>query len=457
MLAAIYVLVFSLLWEVTSIDHYPLFLLCGLSVWLFVSSSLTGAARSMLDYAELIKKVRFPRQLVAFSVVATQLVPFAVLLGGLIVVNAIVLDRTRDTVLLSIPVAAGIVVLAAGMALAVASANVVFRDVEHLLAALLLPWFFLTPILYSLEELPGGLEDYDIVVDLLRWANPLTPPLYALRDPLFYGEVPAAGDVIYLVVAAAVSLGDRRARVPARRRPHRRRALAELEHERGVVDPRLVGGRAEGRRGPRRLGDARARRRAARTGRAAAARSPGRGRGRAPTPRAACEGGAGRRAHPRRPRTPRRGAPARCSPILPSSEERGRSQHRGEPSPPLAGARRRPRSACRCPRARRTTRGARRRGRARSRSAPAASALARRSRARRSRRGPPDPGARCESRPRRSRCRARRASGTTRRCRRPRLPRRRSRPLLAPSSALRRAADRATTSASVRREARARH
>jgi lipopolysaccharide transport system permease protein len=207
MLAAIYVLVFSLLWEVTSIDHYPLFLLCGLSVWLFVSSSLTGAARSMLDYAELIKKVRFPRQLVAFSVVATQLVPFVVLLAGLIVVDAIVIPETRDTVLLSIPIAVGIVVLASGLALAVASANVVFRDVEHLLAALLLPWFFLTPILYSLEELPGGLEDYVVVVDLLRWANPLTPPLYALRDPLFYGEVPAAADILYLVVAAVVSLG----------------------------------------------------------------------------------------------------------------------------------------------------------------------------------------------------------------------------------------------------------
>ena len=206
MLAAIYVLVFSLLWEVTSIDHYALFLLCGLSMWLFVSSTLTGAARSMLDYAELIKKVRFPRQLVAFSVVATQLVPFAVLLAGLIVVDAIVIPETRDTVLLSIPIAAGIVALTCGIALAVASANVVFRDVEHLLAALLLPWFFLTPILYSLEELPGGLEDYDVVVDLLRWANPLTPPLYALRDPLFYGEMPAAGDVTYLVVAAVVSL-----------------------------------------------------------------------------------------------------------------------------------------------------------------------------------------------------------------------------------------------------------
>ena len=180
--------------------------------------------------------------------------------------------------LLSIPVAAGIVVLTAGMALAVASANVVFRDVEHLLAALLLPWFFLTPILYSLEELPGGLEDYDVVVDLLRWANPLTPPLYALRDPLFYGEVPAAGDVLYLAVAAVVSLAVGALRLHPRRRPHRRRAL-ETQDERGVVDPRLVR-RAGGRPGvPRRREDAPARCRAARRGTAAGARSRGRGPG----------------------------------------------------------------------------------------------------------------------------------------------------------------------------------
>ena len=39
--------------------------------------SLQSAARSMVDSAELIKKVRFPRQLVAFSMVATQAVTFA--------------------------------------------------------------------------------------------------------------------------------------------------------------------------------------------------------------------------------------------------------------------------------------------------------------------------------------------------------------------------------------------
>ena len=206
LLMGIYVLVFSLLWRVPSIDHYPLFLLSGLAVWIFFSASLQAASRAMLDYAELIKKVRFPRQLVAFSVVATQLVPFAAMLAVLIALNAALLPRTRGTVWLSIPLALLVVCLVAGLALAVASANVLFRDVEHLLSALLLPWFFLTPILYRLEELPGGFERYDEVVDVLRWVNFVTPPIYALRGPLFFGELPSAWDVVYLGAAAAAAL-----------------------------------------------------------------------------------------------------------------------------------------------------------------------------------------------------------------------------------------------------------
>ena len=41
---------------------------------------------------------------------------------------------------------------------------------------------------------------------ILRWVNPLTPPLYALRDPLFYGVVPNVWDVVYLVVEVLVAL-----------------------------------------------------------------------------------------------------------------------------------------------------------------------------------------------------------------------------------------------------------
>src|SRR5438105_2155932 len=156
LLMGVYLLVFSVLWKaVSNVDHYPLFLLSGLAVWVFFSTSLQSASRSMVDYSELIRKVRFPRQLVAFSTVATQLVAFVAMLVVLFVVNLIALPRVRTEIWLAIPLAALVVGFVAGLALAVASANVVFRDVEHLVSAALLPWFFLTPVLYSFDQIPG--------------------------------------------------------------------------------------------------------------------------------------------------------------------------------------------------------------------------------------------------------------------------------------------------------------
>src|ERR1700744_3047205 len=69
--------------------NYPLYLLAGLSCWTFFSVSLQASARSMIDSGELIKKVRFPRQLVALSSVATQAVTFAIMIAILLVLSVI--------------------------------------------------------------------------------------------------------------------------------------------------------------------------------------------------------------------------------------------------------------------------------------------------------------------------------------------------------------------------------
>ena len=84
----VYLIVFGVILEQERrIPHYPLYLLSGIACWIFFSVSLQTAARSMVDSAELIRKVRFPRQLVALSVVATQAVTFAVMLAILIVLS----------------------------------------------------------------------------------------------------------------------------------------------------------------------------------------------------------------------------------------------------------------------------------------------------------------------------------------------------------------------------------
>jgi ABC-type polysaccharide/polyol phosphate export permease len=209
LLMGVYLLVFSVLWETPfgSEGHYGLFLLVGLSAWIFFASSVQSAARSLLDNANLIRKTRFPRQLVPLSVVATHLISFAVMLVALLVLNFALLPRVRGTEWLAIPIGLGVVAIASGLALAIACLNVLFRDVEFLVAALLLPLFFLTPVLYPLSD--PQISAHPWVVDLIHWANPLAPAIQALRDPLFYGELPYVWDVVYVVVAslAALALG----------------------------------------------------------------------------------------------------------------------------------------------------------------------------------------------------------------------------------------------------------
>jgi ABC-type polysaccharide/polyol phosphate export permease len=206
-LMGVYLLIFSVLWRVVSgIDHYPLYLLSGLAVWVFFATSMQSASRAMVDYSELIRKVRFPRQLVAFSTVATQLVAFVAMFAVLIVVNLIALPRVRTDIWLAIPLAVLVIGMVGGLALAIASANVVFRDVEHLISAALLPWFFLTPVLYSID---AQFKAHPTLSQVLRWGNPITPPIEALRAPLYYGRLPHWTDVLYLVgvTAAALALG----------------------------------------------------------------------------------------------------------------------------------------------------------------------------------------------------------------------------------------------------------
>jgi ABC-type polysaccharide/polyol phosphate export permease len=206
-LMGVYLLVFSLLWRVAEVGSgdYWLFLLCALPAWVFFATAVQGSARSLLENANLIRKVRFPRQLVPLSIVGTNLVSFAVMLVVVIVLSVITLPEARSTVWLAVPLGALFACIVAGVALAVASLNALYRDVEHLLAALLLPWFFLTPVLYSLDQLPG-VDEYPLADFVLHWVNFLTPPIEAMRAVLFFGETPPLGDSVYTAVAAVVAL-----------------------------------------------------------------------------------------------------------------------------------------------------------------------------------------------------------------------------------------------------------
>ena len=71
-----------------------------------------------------------------------------------------------------------------GVSLMVSVLHAHFRDVEPVLAAALLPWFFLTPIFLPVDDMPG-VDTHPWIGDLLEWANPVAPFVTSLRDILF--------------------------------------------------------------------------------------------------------------------------------------------------------------------------------------------------------------------------------------------------------------------------------
>ena len=206
-LMLVYLVVFSVLWNspTTDVDHYWLFLLCGLPPWVFFATSLQSSARSLLENASLIRKVRFPRQLVPLSIVATQLVAFVVMTGIVLVLvddrpaglarNGVARDpdRRRDR---------------AVRLRALARGRLGERDLPRhrvrrrgAAAAAVLPHAgALQP-----RHLPGA-DAHPWLLDLIQWGNPLTPVVECFRAPLFLGEVPSTGDLVYLVVETVVAL-----------------------------------------------------------------------------------------------------------------------------------------------------------------------------------------------------------------------------------------------------------
>ncbi len=149
---------FSVLWKVSEVgsDDYWLFLLCGLPAWVFFRDGLTSRVaeparereshpesplstptRAALDRRHESRRVRGD----ARSRRRPQLLADP--------------RCAHDCVARVPPLAALFACIVAGFAHTVASLNALYRDVEHLLAALLLPLFFLTPILYSLDQLPS--------------------------------------------------------------------------------------------------------------------------------------------------------------------------------------------------------------------------------------------------------------------------------------------------------------
>jgi lipopolysaccharide transport system permease protein len=183
LLLLIYTFVFSYVLvrpQQSAIDHYALFLFCGILPWTWFSSSLLEASNVLIAGGNLIKKVLFPAEVLPIVTVLANMVHF--LLGLPILVMFLIYYQAplQWSEVVWFPVVVLVqLVLTLGIALIVSALTVHFRDVKDVLSNLMTFWFFATPIIYSMNDAPPIGKR---VLDL----NPFTHLAISYQEILFF-------------------------------------------------------------------------------------------------------------------------------------------------------------------------------------------------------------------------------------------------------------------------------
>lgn len=184
-------LVFTVVFQIMlpqQIRIFPIFVLCALLPWNWFAASLNEGIPAIINNAHLIKKVYFPREVLPLSVVLANGVNF--LLALVVLFAAIFAYGVHLSVWVMLLPAIIIIQLffTLGIAFFLSTINVFYRDTGVIMEVVLLAWFFLTPIFYSVTVLPEYREVLGVALPVQRLmyiVNPMASLISAYRDILW--------------------------------------------------------------------------------------------------------------------------------------------------------------------------------------------------------------------------------------------------------------------------------
>lgn len=176
--------VFSLIVRVSSLGvPYALFLYVALLPWNLFANSLTHATNSLVNNSALIKKIYFPRQIFLQATLLAKIIDFLFASVILVIFFIIYHQLLTINVLWVIPIFLIQEIFTYGLALILATLNLFYRDIQHLLSLILVLWMYITPVIYPVEMVP---EAYRFIFKL----NPMAVIVNAYRECILGGNMP---------------------------------------------------------------------------------------------------------------------------------------------------------------------------------------------------------------------------------------------------------------------------
>lgn len=200
LMTLVYTVVFTFMLHDAGVPKYPVYVLIGLLPWNFFNLSTLGAITVVTANSHLIDRIYFPREILPIAIVISNAINFLIAL--LLLLAFILIYRVPLSLdALWLPVLIVIqTLLSIGVGLVLSAAQVFFRDTQQIMEALLLAWFFLTPIIYPLERIQPTARP------LVLLLNPMAALIVSYRQILYAAAPPNLGVMATTLVEALLAL-----------------------------------------------------------------------------------------------------------------------------------------------------------------------------------------------------------------------------------------------------------
>lgn len=167
-----------------NLGEFAITLFCGMTAFNIFGEAIGKAPTLVVGVPNYVKKVVFPLEVLPVSTLGAALFHAGVSLVILVGANLLVGGGLPWTLVLLPLVLLPLLFLSLGLTWFLASLGVFIRDISYTIALVVQVLFFLTPILYAVENIP---EPYRSLIEL----NPLTPIIENVRRVVLWGQPPS--------------------------------------------------------------------------------------------------------------------------------------------------------------------------------------------------------------------------------------------------------------------------
>lgn len=201
----IYTVIFGQLMRASLPGHestpfaFSIHLCAGVITWTLFAEMLGRLSNVFLEHGNLIKKSNFPRICLPAIVALSALINFAIIFALFLVFLLLIGHWPGWSLLALVPLLLLQILFTVGLGIFLGTVNVFFRDVGQLTGVVLQFWFWLTPIVYTLNAVPEPLRVWFTL-------NPLQPLIAAYQRVFLDRTAPDFNTLIPLALITAVLL-----------------------------------------------------------------------------------------------------------------------------------------------------------------------------------------------------------------------------------------------------------